>query len=192
MAGKEAKVKVSIDTRQAKTDLQALTREGKTTAGRIGDRINKSGGTGIGKGFGIGAGIGVGVGVVKRAGSMFGGIGDVIGEATAGWVADIDKAIGGPDARGKMQAREEAAGIFKYQVGRDGDKSGVKQFYNTIVTERVREEEGRSKAIRAIASGRAASEDDEGPLDKILDAIVNAIQQGFLDMLKAMTGIGTR
>ena len=80
MASDEAKVKVRLDTRQAKGELRGLTREGGKTAGRVGAGIRSAMGRGLGA-MGLGVGIGAAMATLK-------------GPTQSGIVASIDQTLG--------------------------------------------------------------------------------------------------
>jgi hypothetical protein len=148
MAKQEAKVKVRLDTREAKGDLRGLSREASRTAGRVGAGLRGavSQGMGLGRSIGIGAGIGTGLAAVKGASSS--GFGDVIGEAFGGIGASLNEFfLGDVDdkARASKAAREETIQAFGAIAGHTGQiPPGATNFFNQVRSVRMEEERGRS------------------------------------------------
>lgn len=141
MASDQAKVRVVIDTSQAKADLAALTKVGERSGGAIGSRIRKS--------IISGMGFGVGVAAAKAAltGPTSSGIGDVFGEAFGAWGAQLDNWVFGdmgPEARASRRAREESIAGFGFQAGMAGAvPPGAKEHYNQLKSFYTNEEKGR-------------------------------------------------
>ena len=189
---KGAKAKVRLDTKSAERKLRDIGKQGKAAAGRVQQKANEGGGVGFGGGFGLGAAAAVGVGAAKRAaGSMFGSVGDIIGEKTAGLRSIGDAALGGPEARGRKQAREETADAWAEIAARtgDGNSPAIRAYHKNISDMRVKTEQGRNKVEQILTHG-GSTIDSEDPFDKILDAIVGAIQDGFLNLITRLTGFG--
>ncbi len=125
MAGnKDAKVKVSLDTSQAKSALNTLTKAGKATAGRIGAGIRSAAGKGI-RAFGLGAAAGIGFGAAsaalkgplgESASSIFSAVLDPIGQA-AEFALLGETAI---KAKAMNRARVESAQTFGYLTSING------------------------------------------------------------------------
>lgn len=186
---RSAKTRVKLDTRPAKERLREIGKEGKAAAGRVNESVNR-GRLGFGHGFGLGAAAAIGVGAARRAGgSMFGAIGDHISNLTAGTRAVFDAGLGGPTERGKKQAREETANAWAEIVARTGDAhaSNVRNYYNQIKELRVKTEQGRNAVEQILTrSGKPLSEDD--PLDKVLQAIIDAIKDGFGQLIDRLLG----
>ena len=112
MAREEAKVRVRLDTRQAKSDLRGLTRNAAATAGRVGAGIRGAVGRGLGA-VGLGGGIGVGLAAVRASTSS--GLGDVVGEIFGGIGAQLNEFfLGDMDdgARADKAARDETIQAF--------------------------------------------------------------------------------
>ena len=78
----ETKVKVRLDTRQAKSQLTGLVRESARSAGRLTNNIRSV----VGKGLGaVGMGTAIGTGISAVRGATESGVGDVIGESLGGF-----------------------------------------------------------------------------------------------------------
>ena len=142
----EAQVRVRLDTRQAKGDLRALSKQAGKTAGNIGKGLRRSVGRGLGA-IGLGGGIGVGLAAVK--GSTSSGFGDAVGESFSAIGAQLnDFFLGDMDdqARATRKAREETIQAFGFQAGASGSiPPGARQFFENRRAEFEQEEIGRSK-----------------------------------------------
>lgn len=197
MAKQEAKVKLRIDTSKAKADLQQVTKEGEATTGRISRRMRERGGGGAAggglRGFGLGAGVGAlsatAIGAGRRA--VSGGLGDVFGEVFAGATATADAFLGGPEARAKRQARDEAKVAFKSIVGREGFSPDMIDYHQTILRERFKDEKGASDIEKFLTGGVEGSvKEAREVLDKLIDAIVGAIKEGFYEIISRALSFG--
>ena len=186
----DAKIVVRLSLRQAKRALNNLGKMGKATADRVGDGFGGS----MVKGLGLGAGMAAGVGMAKGAAKTVAtsGLGDVFGEMTKGLEADVDAKIGGPEARARRTAREQVRNDWAWVVGETGNMTGAKADYATKLRFARREEEGASKINRALAGGRAEDPDGKGPLDKVMEGIVQAIQDGFTGLIGKLIGLGDK
>lgn len=185
MGSQDATITLKLDTRPAEADLRKFGKDASATAGRVNQGLNASGqggggGGGFSKSFGLGAGVAFGIGAGKRiAGSMFGGVGDVVTQYFSGLAADIDVSVGGAEARGKIAAREYASDAVRYRVGQTGDTSVAVNMYNQHVNRFKDFHMGKARANQEIAGGRGESSTGRGPLDEILDPIIAAIDKGF-------------
>jgi len=140
----EAKVKVRVDTRQAKGDLKAMTKEAAQTATRVGGRIRGAVGGALGA-VGLGGGIATGMAAVKGATSS--GFGDALSESFGGIGAMVErKLLGdkGSEARADGRARDETINAFAAVAGHTGKiPAGAKPFFDNIRSLRMEEEKGR-------------------------------------------------
>ena len=143
MAG-ETKIKVRLDTRQAKSELGGLVREGARTAKKVASGIRSTVGKGLGA-VGLGAGIGVGISAVTGATKT--GVGDVVGESLGGIGARISEFFLGDlneQAKATRSAREETIQAFGAIAGARGEiPPGARQFFESVKSLRVQEERGR-------------------------------------------------
>lgn len=144
MARDEAKVRVRLDTGQAKSDLRGLVREAQNSSGRVAAGVRNA----LGRGFraiGLGAGIGTGLAAVR--GATQSGFGDVIGEAFGGFGANLAEFFLGDlddKARAARAAREETIQAFGTITGITGSvPPGARAFFDSVRTLRLQEEEGR-------------------------------------------------
>ncbi len=169
MARDEAKVRVRLDTRQAKGDLRGLTRAAAGVAGRVGGGIRRAVGRGLGA-VGLGAGIGTGLAAVR--GATQSGLGDVIGEAFGGIGAELAQTLLGDldeKAKASRTAREETIQAFGAIAGQTGKvPPGAQNYFNQIRSLRLQEEKGRELFER--------DERFRGPgigdmIDRIMDGI---------------------
>lgn len=140
----ETKVKVRLDTRQAKGQLQGLVRESASAAGKVASGIRST----VSKGLGaVGFGAAVGTGIQAVRGATQSGTGDVIGEALGGighQVAEFFLGDLNEDARASRAAREETIQAFGALAGARGEiPPGAKQFFEGVKTLRLQEEKGR-------------------------------------------------
>jgi hypothetical protein len=128
----ETKVKVRLDTRQAKGELNNLSRDSKRTAGKLGQNIRSVVGRGM-SAVGLGAGIGAGISAVKGAAAS--GVGDIISESTGAYAEMAQQMIFGDmreGARASRRAREETIQAFGAIAGaRNEIPPEARQFYNS-------------------------------------------------------------
>jgi len=140
----ETKVKMRIDTREAKSQLRGLAREGMRTAGKVSAGLRGTVGKGLGA-VGLGGAIGAGLGAVR--GATQSGVADVMGEAVGGLGKRIETFFLGSlpeDARATRSAREETIQAFGAIAGQRGElPAGAKQFFDSVKTIRMDEESGR-------------------------------------------------
>ena len=145
----ETNVKVRLDNRQAKSQLQGLAREAARTAGKVSSKIKGT----VGKGLSaIGFGGGVGAGMAAVRGATESGVGDVIGEALAPYGHKAAEAIFGDlddDARASKSAREETIAAFGAITGARGEiPPAAREFFTNVKALRMQEEEGRGMINR--------------------------------------------
>ena len=140
----DAKVRVRLDTRQAKGDLKSMTTEAARTAKRVGGRIRGAVGGALGA-VGLGGGIATGMAAVK--GATASGFGDALSESFGGIGAMIErKLLGdkGSEARADSRAREETINAFAAVAGHTGKiPAGAKSFFDQVRTLRLEEEKGK-------------------------------------------------
>lgn len=174
----ETKVKVRLDTRQAKSQLTGLVRESARSAGRLTNNIRSVVGKGLGA-VGLGTAIGTGISAVR--GATESGVGDVIGESLGGLGRTVEEFFLGDlneDAKASRTAREETIQAFGAIAGARGEiPPEARQFYNSIKTLRMDEERGR-ELFETDSQMR-------GPgIDKVIDRIMG----GFATLVSdAMT-----
>ncbi len=194
MADREVKIRVRLDTAEAKAELQGLVGAASAAGQRAFDSGAAGGGgggsgggaTGFGiagalgggiRALGLGAGIGAGIGLARSAigGAASGAAGDVFGEAFGPIGNAISQFMFGglpAEARAGSAAREEAIAAYGYQVGMNGDRSGAKSFYNA-----------RRAMLLPAEKGRLAIEGDESfygvkpeeLVNKLLEAVGKAV-----------------
>jgi hypothetical protein len=181
----EAKVKVKLDTRQAKADIDALGKGGAAAAGRVNDRLNRpsgvagggragrspaTGGPSVGRSFGAGAALGAGVAVGQGVFSFIKNrAAETIAEATSGTEAMLQAGLGVPEARGLRRTREEAKAIF----GRSGDVEGAVSWFNSVKGLRIAEEKTNNEIDQRIG-GKDVLEKTTGVAGEVVSAISQA------------------
>lgn len=144
----ETKVKVRLDTRQAKTELGGLVRESARAAGKVASGIRSTVGRGLGV-VGFGAAFGTGVSAVR--GATESGVGDVVGEALGGIGAQLSEFFLGDlneEAKAAKAARAETIEAFgAIAGGMNGGKGGIppgaQEFFASVKSLRQQEERGR-------------------------------------------------
>lgn len=140
----EAKVRVSLDTRDAVAALNDMRRKASAVSGRVGSTLRRTVGRGLGV-IGLGGGVGAGLAAVR--GATQSGLGDVIGEAFGGIGANIAQTLFGElDERAKASkaAREETIQAFGTIAGATGKiPPGAVNYFNQIRALREQEERGR-------------------------------------------------
>lgn len=188
----DAKVKVTLDTKKALEDLRTLIREGETAAGRISGKAQGKGrgaaASDLGKGFGLGAGFALGRKIAGSVG-IFSSIGDVVGEAFSGVRADFDAWSTAPLSRARSAARAETVQNFALQAYHSNSTTDAKSYFNTILrAKHIPQQQGASDINKALGGSRGVDPDLKGPLDKLIDAVVTEISDGFTSVLKALFG----
>jgi len=151
----ETKVKVRLDTRQAKTELGGLVRESARAAGKVASGIRSTVGRGLGV-VGFGAAFGTGVSAVR--GATESGVGDVVGETLGGIGAQLSEWMLGDlddEARAKRAARAETIEAFgAIAGGMNGGKGGIppgaREFFDSVKSLRQQEERGRQLFEREL------------------------------------------
>jgi hypothetical protein len=191
----ETKVRVRLDTRQAKTEMRTLSKEGSRTAGQLSTNLRSTVRRGMGL---VGAGAIVGAGMSALRSPTSSGISDVISEAFGGLgLALSDKILGKEgvaDALASRSAREATKEAFAYaqgayeQAGGEGLLQGASTYFEAIRPFRKTEELGR----RSIESNPALR--GGLPWEKILDdleqRLKNALFSGVDRLLGGLGGIG--
>lgn len=141
MAKDEAKVRVKLDTTQAKRDLRGLAKQGQATSGRISKGVRGA----LGRGFGaLGVGAAVGVGIAAVRGPTAGGIGDVVGEAFGGIGAQLSRLLLGdlkPEALADKFARDQTRQAFG-QSEAMARSPGAKSYFDNIRAIQLDREKG--------------------------------------------------
>ncbi len=145
----EAKIRVRLDTTQAKADLASLNREGERAAEEMSTAFGDSV---LGKGLKY-----AGAGVVAAAGYQLakptlGGLGDMMGESLGGIGANIAQLVFGDldeKARAAKRAREETQDAFALVAGARGSiPPEARTFFNAVSKLRIQEEAGREMFAR--------------------------------------------
>ena len=140
----EAKVRVRLDTSQAKAELDNLTHDAAKTAGKVGSWVRGKVSRGLGL---VGLGTAVGTGIAAIRGATEGGIGDVFSEALSPLGTQLERALLGDlslDARASKAAREETIQAFGAIAGAQNRvPPEARSYFAAIKGLRMQEENGR-------------------------------------------------
>lgn len=140
----ETKIRVRLDTTQAKSELSTLVKESAKTSNKIYKGIRATVGAGLGA-VGLGTALGAGFSAIR--GATESGVGDTIGEALGGIGKQIEEFFLGnlnEEARASRAAREETIQAFGAVAGHQNRiPPGARQFFESIRSLRVQEERGR-------------------------------------------------
>lgn len=140
----EAKIRVRLDTTQAKADLAELNREGERASEEVSASFSDSL---LGRGIKYAGAAAIGAGVYQIAKPTVGGLGDLLGESLGGIGADLAQFVFGDldeKARGAQRAREETKDAFAMIAGTRGSiPPEARAFFAGISRLRVQEERGR-------------------------------------------------
>lgn len=188
MNANEAVVRVKLDTRSAKSDLDELTKKASGSAAGIGRGISSSLGAGV-NALGLGAAFGIGANAIL--GPTQSGASSVIGEALGGIGAQLEHFfLGdlGPEAKAAARTREMTMNAYDTIAGIKGHipseaRSFAKQAHGLILEQE---------------KGRAMFEQDDqfrGPgLEKIASTVAEriskAISDGFDKWGAILNGLG--
>jgi len=186
VADQEAKVRVRLDTGQAKAELAGLAKSAVSAAGRIGSTISGALGSGV-RAVGLGGGIGAAISAVRSP--TQGGVIDTVGEAFGPLGKQVERFFLGDlgvQARAGRSAREETINAFAMQAGamnggQGGIPAGAKAFFDSIKSIRQTEEQGRDvferdKNFRGVTPEDLLKRIMDG-LGKLLSEAVDAIVQ---------------
>jgi hypothetical protein len=174
---KETKVRVRLDTRQAKGEMREVRKEGERTAGSISEGLSAT----IRRGFamtGAGAAFAGGVGAARAA--VSGGVGDAFGGAFSMLSASLnDYLLGSIDdeQRAIRSARDQTIEAFAPVAGMlNGVPPEAQQFFQTIKTLEFEKEKGRSLIMGDPAFQGAGFVDIFAQMgEQIGDRLANAI-----------------
>lgn len=145
----ETKIRVRLDTTQAKSEMNALERRGEKAAGRLSERLRGS----VGRAFGAaGAGAiagsisGATVGALRNSTSS--GVGDIAGETVGSYLRQAEEWLFGPmkdDAAAARSAREEVIQAFGAVAGAQGSvPDGAERFFQQTKQLQFERERGRT------------------------------------------------
>lgn len=180
----EAKVRVRIDTGEAKNELRSLTKEAEGSGKKIRKKIYGAIQTGV-----MAAGAGYAFSALQ--GPSQGAFGSAIGEALGPLGKQIETFFLGDlgiQAKAASRAREDTISVFGMQAGAQGGiPHGTKQFFDAM-----RGQYGQTEA------GRHMIESDpqfygvkgEDVIDRVLAGLKNLLEMA-VDMLVAKLGFGS-
>lgn len=149
MMESEAKVRVRIDTSQARGDMDALTKGAQATTARVGQSVRNSVSAGLNA---IGAGAAFGAAASAFRGPTEGGISAIageilgpIGQSFEDWIlGDL-----GPRAKADQRLRQEVEDVWSQSVGMNrSNLERAKAYADQRRPQLIQQEEGR-KAIRS-------------------------------------------
>lgn len=167
----EAKVRVSLETGEAKRQIGDLMQFSSSAAKRLGSII----GDGV-RAVGLGAGIGAGIAAIRGPAAQ--GFGDVFSEALGGIGSQIQYwALGDlvPEARASSKAREETISAYATIAGMsDKIPPEARNFYAQTKSLMMEVEKGRSMFERDDAF--------RGPgIDDIIAKLVSSLKAAFME-----------
>ena len=190
----EAKVRVRLDTANARKDLEELAKmaEGVRVPRGGGGPGSPStgeggGGPGLFQSLGIGAGIATGaalVGSVSRS-----SFGDVAGEFLGPIAANLSNAIFGEQddrARAQRAAREQTIQTFGSHA--QYNREAALNYYNQIAELNLNKEKGAS-AIREDPRFYQGDRNAKSLTDLLAEAISKAISDGFRNIQSFLEGL---
>jgi len=178
----DTKVRVTLDTRQAKSELAGFVRSAASTAGRVSGSVRSA----ITRGLGVvGFGGAVGAGIAAIRGPTESGASGAISEALGGigrQVADFFLGDLNEEARASKSAREEAIQAFGAIAGaRNAIPPGLGSYFDSIKSIRLQEEKGR-KLIEM-------DDDFRGPgIGAIIDRVLAGFKQLFDEAVDRLLG----
>jgi hypothetical protein len=181
MTRDEAKVRIRLDTKQAKGELRSFLRSSRATAGRVGSTIRGSVGRSLGL-VGLGGVIGAGVAAIRAPTAT--GAGDIMSE-TLGYLGhQISQAFFGDmtaEARASRYARDATLSAYSHAAGQmNATPPGAVEYYNQLKSLREVEETGRNR----IMSDPRFNLDYKKVLDRLLEGIKDIVDKAldaFLD-----------
>jgi len=165
----ELKIKVVLDTSEAKKELDALTTASATTGKRASGFLSQALGSGM---RAVGMGVGFSAANAALQGPLLGGISDVMGEAFGGWGKALETALLanlGNEGRAQAKSREEMIAAFGTVAGiQDATPPGAHEYFSSRMGINTLRERGRSilesdPAMRSVNPERL--------LDKAMDNI---------------------
>lgn len=173
----ETKVRLKLDTEQAKAEMNSLMKDATKMAGRIGSGIRSTVGKGLGY-VGLGGAIGTGMAAVQSATQS--GVGDIVGESLGGLGARMQEFFLGDlpqDARASKAAREETIQAFGAIAGHTGKvPPQAAQYFASVKSLRMEEEQGRHLFEK---DDQYRGKGMEEIIDKICTAIGGYIKSGI-------------
>lgn len=173
----EAKVKVRLDTKQAKGELRGLSKSGSQAAGRIGGGIRR----GIGRGLAFtGLGVGVGAAVSAIRSPSQGAMGAMISQTFGALGAKISHNLfgeAGYEAQGGARALQAVSDA--YAPGGGGPHApGAREMFKFYKSQYTRE-----------ATARGAFAQDEEFRNETAQKIADAVEKFFLAATSFQTGV---
>lgn len=173
----EAKVRVKLDTGEAKRQMSDLVKFSGNAASRLGSIL----GSGV-RAAGLGAGIGIGIGAIR--GPLEAGASSIIGEALGGYGAQLENWAFGdlaPEARAARAAREQTIGAYA-AISADLIPPSAYKFHDATKAILLETEKGKARFER---DGYF-----RGPgIDELIEKVITSIRQLVID---GFTALGDR
>jgi hypothetical protein len=173
----ETKIRVVLDTAQAKGELRDLDKQGQRTSERVGSGLRKS------VGAGLAAGVGFAVGQAGLASAAKSGFGDILGETFGAFSREIEQfAFGelGESARASKAARDQLVNAYAMQAGMaDAVDPGAVEYYQQTLAMEQQKERGRT-LIETDERFRSVS------LDDVTTRAITAITSAIDDMAQTI------
>jgi hypothetical protein len=194
MARDEAKVKVRLDTKQAKGELRGLTQEGAKAAGRVGAGIRSTLSRGIGA---VGLGVGIGAGMAALRGATQSGLTSIITQTLGGLGQRFAQGTLGAEnlakAAGGAQALQEILGGYSQVVGHRDPKAPLPRGMISDFQQRERYHtetaRGAGRILRDPQFRNEAAQWLDNKTTKVgelFDAVYDLFKWGYDDLTKKL------
>ena len=189
MALDDARVRVRLDTDQAKAELADLQGRAEKTSGNVSGGIRRALRRGLGA-VGVGAAFQAGVSTVKGATSS--GFGDLVGELLSPLAAQLNETILGDlddEARATKAAREQLISSFGQVIGHTNNiPAGAQQLFDQTKQIMMEKERGRSLVEQDERFG--LNTDPKDVIARIIEGFGNAVKAGLQWFWQKLTGSG--
>lgn len=190
MMESEAKVRVRIDTSQAKGDMADLTRTAQSATVRVGQTVRDSVSSGL-HAIGAGGAFGAAAGALRAP--TEGGISAIAGELLGPLGQSIDNWLWGdlgPRARADKTLRDEVVNTFSQAIGMNSSNmEKAKAYAESRRPQLIQAEEGR-KAI--LSSGKFNSIKFEDVIKQLGSVMSDAAKAGAQYLLDRLPFVGAR
>lgn len=186
----ETKIRVRLDTSQAKAEMEGLKRKGAATSKSLSAKVRESLGSSLG-GFSASAlaGGAVGGAVGALRGSSAGGAGDILGDTFGPIGAQLNELFLGSaddEARARRTARDDTVQTFAAVVGQSGVVGPqVKTYFDQVSGIELQKERGKSLIE---SDPRFGGNETTDFIDKLATAIGDAIGTAFTSLFGPLVG----
>jgi len=188
-SGTGAAITVSINKKAAEQDLKELEKSAEGTGGRIGDKGGGKGGIGGGLVGGLGRAMGKGYSLGKRAAHRLGAfnvLNDITTEGLSGVTAAVGLGLGAHDVRAKRRAMADTiANYTDFVAHASGDAQKTAALneahgsYFAQLPGLTASEKAKDEIIAKVGGWGESGADLAGPLDRMTNALVTAVGEGF-------------